>query len=69
VINPERLHNLANKNTVIIPDGKKLHHKPIPRDSVDIDSPVTASGVSAANVVATIRRSASHHDTFLPETK
>jgi len=32
-------------------------------------SPVTASGVSAANVVATIEVPASHQVTFLPETK
>src|SRR5438309_1166788 len=31
--------------------------------------PVTASGVSAANVVATIEVPASHHGTFRPERK
>src|SRR5882762_6601513 len=31
--------------------------------------PVTTSGVSAANVVATIDVPASHHGTFLPERK
>jgi hypothetical protein len=69
VSSPDRRHNRANKNTVIIPDGKKLHHNQFPDIPCVNTSPVTTNGVSAANVVATIDVPANHHETCLPETK
>jgi len=42
---------------------------PIPGNSIPRHHSGNKHGVSAANVVATIEVPASHHDTFLPETK
>ena len=41
----------------------------LPATPFDVTSPVTTSGVSAANVVATIDAPASHHETWRPEMK
>src|SRR5260370_15429202 len=69
VISPERRHRRAKRKTVIIPDGRKLHHSQFPATPFAYTSPVTASGVSAAKVVATMEVPASHHETFRPDTK
>ncbi len=65
----ERRQYRAKKNTVIIPERHCDHHSQFPEIPFFATSPVTSKGVSAANVVATIDVPASHHDTFLPETK
>ena len=46
-----------------------FHQSQLPAMPFCPTSSVTASGVSAANVVATIDIPASHHDNFLPERK
>ena len=46
-----------------------FHHSQLPATPFAATMPVTTSGVSAANVVATIDAPASHHDTFRPEMK
>ena len=46
-----------------------LHHSQFPAIPKLATSPVTASGVSAANVVATIDVPASHHVTCRPPAK
>ena len=46
-----------------------LHQIQLPAMPLLATSPVTASGVSAAKVVATIEVPASHQETFRPETK
>ena len=46
-----------------------FHHSQLPAMPPNATSPVTASGVSAPNVVATIEVPASHQGTFLPERK
>ncbi len=46
-----------------------LHQSQLPAMPKLATSPVTASGVSAAKVVATIDVPASHHETFRPLTK
>ncbi len=46
-----------------------LHHSQLPAMPKLATRPVTARGVSAANVVATIEVPASHHETFRPLTK
>ena len=47
----------------------RLHHSQLPAIPLSATMPVTASGVSAANVVATIEVPASHHGTSRPERK
>src|SRR5256886_16125484 len=59
----------AKKNTVSMPLMRKHHHSQFPATPCDDTSPVTTSGVSAANVVATIDAPASHHGTCRPEMK
>ena len=46
-----------------------FHHSQLPAMPRVATRPVTTSGVSAANVVATIDVPASHQGTFLPERK
>ncbi len=46
-----------------------FHHSQLPAIPPLATRPVTASGVSAANVVATIDVPASHHGTFRPDRK
>src|SRR5512132_4256650 len=65
----ERRHNRAKKNTVSIPLINMFHHSQLPASPCADTSPVTPSGVSAANVVATIDAPASHHGTARPEMK
>ena len=46
-----------------------FHHNQFPATPCAATRPVTTSGVSAANVVATIDAPASHHGTCRPEMK
>jgi len=46
-----------------------FHHSQFPAMPYRATMPVTTSGVSAANVVATIEVPASHHGTSRPERK
>ena len=46
-----------------------FHHSQFPATPLLATMPVTASGVSAANVVATMEVPASHHGNDRPETK
>ncbi len=66
---PARRQYLAKKKTVIMPERHCDHQIQFPAIPFLATTPVTNSGVSAANVVATIEVPASHHDTFRPETK
>ena len=52
-----------------MPLAARLHQIQFPAMPFRATSPVTANGVSAANVVATMDVPASHHVTFRPETK
>ena len=69
VITCARRQSRAKKNTVSIPLMTKHHHSQFPATPLVATSPVTTSGVSAANVVATIEAPASHHGTCRPERK
>ncbi len=66
---PDRRHSRENRNTVSIPLATMFHHSQLPAMPLRATSPVTTSGVSAANVVATIEVPASHHGTLRPERK
>ena len=52
-----------------IPLITKFHHSQLPATPCATTRPVTTSGVSAANVVATMEAPASHHGTLRPERK
>src|SRR5215470_9082384 len=69
VSSPERRHKRAKRNTVIIPDSSDAHHSQLPAIPCVYTRPVTASGVSAEKVVATIEVPASHQETSRPEAK
>ena len=60
---------MANTNTVNIPPNANAHQNQLPARPFSAIRPVTASGVSAANVVATIDVPAIHHGRLRPETK
>src|SRR5688572_2870230 len=47
----------------------RFHHSQLPATPLDTTMPVTANGVSAENVVATIDVPASHHGASRPERK
>jgi len=64
-----RRQRRAKKNTVIMPLNRKLHHSQLPAMPRVATRPVTASGVSAAKVVATMEVPASHQLTARPDTK
>jgi hypothetical protein len=66
---PARRQSFAKKKTVRMPDITELHHTQLPAIPCCATNPVTASGVSAPNVVATIEMPASHHGTLRPDTK
>ena len=66
---PARRHSREKKNTVRIPESARFHHSQLPATPYFTTSPVTASGVSAANVVATMEVPASHHGSARPDTK
>ena len=52
-----------------MPLASRFHHSQFPATPLRATSPVTTSGVSAANVVATMEVPASHQGTFRPERK
>jgi hypothetical protein len=52
-----------------MPDSAMFHQSQFPAIPFCATSSVTASGVSAEKVVATIAVPASHHGRFLPERK
>ena len=52
-----------------IPLITKFHQIQLPATPFVATRPVTTSGVSAANVVATIAAPASHHGTWRPDRK
>src|SRR6185503_3029559 len=62
-------HKRAKKNTVSMPLISMFHHSQFPATPCAETRPVTTSGVSAANVVATMDAPASHHGTARPEMK
>jgi hypothetical protein len=64
-----RRHKRAKKKTVIMPLRRKLHQNQLPAIPCRATKPVTARGVSAAKVAATMDVPASHQLTFRPETK
>ena len=66
---PARRHSRANKNTVIMLPAAALHQIQLPAMPWRATMPATASGVSAANVVATIDVPASHHGSWRPLRK
>src|SRR5579884_4301480 len=66
---PERRHSAAKKNTVRIPLAAMFHHSQFPAIPFFATKPVTASGVSTANVVATIDVPVSHHGAARPDRK
>ncbi len=66
---PDRRQSRANRNTVSIPLATEFHHSQLPAMPLRATMPVTASGVSAAKVVATIEVPASHHGTLRPDRK
>ena len=69
VSTPARRQRRAKKNTVSIPLKSSDHHSQLPAMPNWAVSPVTASGVSAEKVVATIDVPAIHQGTPRPETK
>jgi hypothetical protein len=66
---PARRHRRAKKNTVSTPPHTKFHQTQLPAMPLRATSSVTASGVSAAKVVATIEVPASHQGRLRPERK
>ena len=52
-----------------MPLATKHHHSQFPAIPPTATIPVTASGVSAANVVATMEVPANHHGTLRPDRK
>ncbi len=66
---PARRHSRAKKKTVSTPPKTKFHQSQFPAIPFRATSSVTASGVSAAKVVATIEVPASHQGRLRPERK
>ena len=66
---PARRHSRAKKNTVSMLPNAALHQIQLPAMPLRATRPATASGVSAANVVATIDVPASHHGRLRPVRK
>ena len=66
---PARRQSLAKKKTVSMLPNPAFRQSQFPATPLAATRPVTASGVSAANVVATIDVSASHHGRSRPERK
>jgi len=66
---PARRHRREKKNTVSTPPKTKFHQSQLPAMPFFATSSVTASGVSAAKVVATMEVPASHQGRFRPERK
>jgi len=66
---PVRRHRRAYRNTHSMLLITRFHQNQLPAIPVVRTIPVTASGVSAANVVATIDVPASHHGRLRPESR
>ena len=66
---PARRHRRAKKNTVSMLPNAALHQIQLPAMPFRATRPATASGVSAANVVATIDVPASHQGRLRPLRK
>src|SRR3990172_8736429 len=66
---PERRHSFAKKNTVSMAPMAMFHHNQLPAMPLRATSSVTANGVSAAKVVATMAVPAMYQGMFLPERK
>ncbi len=66
---PARRHIFAKKKTVSTPPRTKFHQSQLPAMPFFATSSVTASGVSAAKVVATMEVPASHQGRLRPERK
>src|SRR5688572_29542198 len=66
---PARRHRRAKKNTVNMLPNAALHQIQLPAIPLRATNPATASGVSAANVVATIEVPASHQGRLRPLRK
>ena len=69
VVSPERRHNRAKKTVVSMPPASKFHQSQFPLIPYCPTSSVTASGVSAAKVVATIEIPAMYQGNDLPPRK
>src|SRR4030043_759279 len=69
VVIPERLHILEKKNTVSNPPKAIFHQSQLPAIPFFATSSVTARGVSAAQVVATMAVPARYQGRFLPDRK
>src|SRR6185503_16059301 len=66
---PARRHKRAKKNTVSMLPSAAFHQIQLPAIPFRPTKPATASGVSAAKVVATIEVPASHHGRLRPLRK
>ena len=66
---PARRHSRAKKKTVSMLPSAAFHQIQLPAMPLRATNPATASGVSAANVVATIEVPASHQGRSRPERK
>jgi hypothetical protein len=69
VSTPARRQSREKKKTVRTPENAPFHQSQLPATPYFATRPATASGVSAAKVVATIEVPASHHGSARPETK
>jgi hypothetical protein len=69
VSTPALRQRREKKNTVRTPENTPFHHNQFPATPYLATNPETASGVSAAKVVATIEVPASHQGSARPETK
>ena len=69
VTTPARRHRWAKNRTVSAPPSMKFHHSQLPAMPSLATMPVTASGVSAENDVATIDVPSSHQGRLRPLRK
>ena len=69
VVSPERRHIRAKKTVVNIPPASKFHHNQLPLIPYCPTSSVTAKGVSAAKVVATMEIPAMYQGKERPPRK
>jgi hypothetical protein len=69
VVMPARRHKRAKKKTVRIPPNTMFHHNQLPAMPFWATSSVTANGVSAAKVVATMLVPAMYHGRLRPVRK
>ena len=66
---PARRQSREKKKTVSTPENAPFHQSQLPATPYLATRPATTSGVSAANVVATMEVPASHQGSERPETK